>query len=212
MIILIIINAKSEGKWVSLMKKIPKWIHKNSQMIQRSLLFTMSIFVAIPSYAEDRSLATVPRVELDKYLGLWYEVARKPMYFQRECAKDVTARYTINEYGNVEVDNRCIDQQGNQLRSIGEGFVMNDPYNSKIKVSFLPEAVRWMPFGRGDYWILKIDPHYQMALVGEPKRKYLWILSRNPHPDENKVIEYLRYAQTLGFSVKDLIRSEQTEP
>lgn len=194
------------------MKKRPTWHYKNSQAIRRSVLFAVSILVVIHSYAENRSLATAPRIELDKYLGLWYEIARKPMYFQEKCSKDVTARYTINEYGNVAVDNRCIDQQGNELRALGEGFVMNQPYNSKIKVSFLPEAVRWMPFGRGDYWILKIDPHYQMALVGEPKRKYLWVLSRTPHPDENKVTEYLRYAQTLGFSVKDLIRSEQTEP
>ncbi len=210
MIILIIISSNSEGN-VSLIKKIPTMRNKNSQMLGRGILF-LGLAVSTQLYAQDRSLATVPHVELDKYLGLWYEIARKPLYFQRECQKDVTARYTINEYGNVAVDNRCIDGLGNELRSLGEGFISNEPYNSKIKVSFLPEAVRWMPFGRGDYWILKVDPQYQMALVGEPKRKYLWVLSRSPHPDEQKVKEYLRYAQTLGFSTKDMIRSEQTEP
>ena len=133
------------------------------------------------------------------------------MHFQKQCAKDVTARYTVNEYGNIAVDNRCIDVDGNELRSLGEGFISNEPFNSKLKVSFLPEAIRWMPIGRGDYWILKIDPSYQMALVGEPKRKYLWLLSRNPHPDEAKVTEFLRYAQIVGFSLKDIIRTKQTD-
>lgn len=76
----------------------------------------------------------------------------------------------------------------------------------------MPEAIRWMPVGRGDYWVLKIDPNYQMVLVGEPKRKYLWLLSRDPHPDEAKVTEFLRYAQIVGFSLKDIIRTKQTEP
>ncbi len=196
---------------MNLIKKIPTICHKNSQIFLRGMLLA-TVVMSPTLYAQDRSLATVPRVELDKYLGLWYEVARKPLFFQKECQKNVTARYTINEYGNVEVDNRCIDQEGNELRSLGEGFVSNAPYNSKIKVSFLPEALRWVPFARGDYWILKIDSQYQMALVGEPKRKYLWVLSRTPHPDEQKVTEYLRYAQTLGFSIKDMVRSEQTDP
>ena len=196
---------------MNLIKKIPTICHKNSQIFLRGMLLA-TVVMSPTLYAQDRSLATVPRVELDKCLGLWYEVARKPLFFQKECQKNVTARYTINEYGNVEVDNRCIDQEGNELRSLGEGFVSNAPYNSKIKVSFLPEALRWVPFARGDYWILKIDSQYQMALVGEPKRKYLWVLSRTPHPDEQKVTEYLRYAQTLGFSIKDMVRSEQTDP
>ena len=79
-----------------------------------------------------------------------------PMYFQKDCKSDVTARYTVNEYGNVAVDNRCVDQNGQELRSLGEAFISNEPFNSKFKVSFIPEAVRWMPVGRGDYWILKL--------------------------------------------------------
>ena len=61
-------------------------------------------------YAENSTLAAIPKLELGQYLGLWYEIARKPMYFQKDCKSDVTARYTVNEYGNVAVDNRCVDQ------------------------------------------------------------------------------------------------------
>lgn len=191
------------------LKRIPS-IANFKKLIILTAMCCSSIFYS-NTYAENSTLAAVPQVELSQYLGLWYEVARKPMYFQKECAQDVTARYTVNEYGNIAVDNRCTDMDGNILRSLGEGFVVNEPFNSKLKVSFLPESVRWMPVGRGDYWILKIDSTYQMVLVGEPKRKYLWLLSRDPHPDEAKVTEYLRYAQRVGFNLKDLIRTKQTE-
>ncbi|OTG66795.1 hypothetical protein B9T28_04555 [Acinetobacter silvestris] len=164
------------------------------------------------AYAENQTLPTVERVELDKYLGVWYEIARKPMYFQNQCARDVTARYTVNVNGNIAIDNRCYDERGVLQQALGEAFVVNEPFNSKLKVGFLPEAIRWVPIIRGDYWILKLDENYQMALVGEPRRKYLWLLSRVPHPDKLIVNEYLHYAQTLGFDLKDIIRTEQTEP
>jgi apolipoprotein D and lipocalin family protein len=89
--------------------------------------------------------------------------------------------------------------------------VVNPPYNTKLKVSFLPEAVRWIPVIRGDYWILKLDEDYQTVLVGEPSRKYLWVLSRDPHPEQEVVDEYLNYAKTLGFDIRDIIRTEHKE-
>ncbi|OTG81562.1 hypothetical protein B9T27_09805 [Acinetobacter sp. ANC 4648] len=163
-------------------------------------------------YADKQPLHTVERVELDKYLGVWYEIARKPMYFQNQCARDVTARYTVNENGNIAVDNRCYNENGVLQQALGEAFVINPPFNSKLKVGFLPEAIRWVPIVRGDYWILKLDENYQMALVGEPSRKYLWLLSREQHPDTELVNEYLNYAKSIGYNLKDIIRTEQTEP
>jgi len=190
-------------------RKIPNAIDLKKTV----LLIGINCAIGISSnvYAENSTLAAVHKVDLSQYLGLWYEIARKPISFQKDCKSNVTARYTINEYGNVAIDNRCINQNGEEIWSLGEAFISNEPFNSKLKVSFLPEPIRWMPVGRGEYWILKIDSSYQMALVGEPKRKNLWLLSRDPHPDEVKVTEYLRYAQTIGFSLKDLIRTKQSE-
>lgn len=164
------------------------------------------------AYAQNKPLPVVERVELDKYLGVWYEVARKPMYFQRKCARDVTATYTLNENGNIDVDNRCYDSEGQLIRSVGEAFIINPPFNSKLKVSFLPEAVRWLPVGRGDYWILKLDEHYQTVLIGEPSRKYLWVLSRTPHVSQETVSDYLNYASSLGYKVEDVIYTADSKP
>ncbi|NNH77114.1 lipocalin family protein [Acinetobacter sp. ANC 5380] len=167
--------------------------------------------MATMAYAKNKPLHTVEKVELDKYLGVWYEVARKPMYFQNKCDRDVSATYTLNENGNIGVDNRCYTKDGQLNQSIGEAFIQNAPFNTKLKVSFLPESVRWLPVGRGDYWILKIDDAYQTVLVGEPRRRYLWVLSRSAQPDQAVVKEYLDYAQSIGYDIGDVIHTKQTQ-
>ena len=167
--------------------------------------------MATMAYAQTKPLHVVEKVELDKYLGVWYEVARKPMYFQNKCDRDVSATYTLNENGNIAVDNRCYSQDRKLKQSSGEASVQNAPFNSKLKVSFLPESIRWLPVGRGDYWILKIADDYQTVLVGEPKRKYMWVLSRSAQPDPAVVKEYLDYAQSVGFDLSDIIHTKQTQ-
>lgn len=154
-------------------------------------------------------IQAVKQVDLQQYLGKWHEVARKPLYFQNKCAYNVTAQYSLNENGNVKVDNRCYTEDGKLKQSIGEAFVQNAPANSKLKVSFLPKIIRWMPVARGDYWVLKADSNYQMALVGEPSKKYLWVLSRDPKPDEAMVKSYLDYAQQIGYDLSDVIHTVQ---
>ncbi|WP_104510054.1 lipocalin family protein [Acinetobacter indicus] len=166
--------------------------------------------LATMAYAQKEPLPTVEKVELDRYLGIWYEVARKPMSFQNKCDRDVTATYTLNENGNIKVDNRCITKNGEQTVSIGEAFVQNAPFNTKLKVSFLPEFIRWMPIGRGDYWVLKLDEDYQTVLVGEPHRKYMWVLSRTPQANPEVINEYLEYAKSLGYNLDDIIHTKQT--
>lgn len=162
------------------------------------------------AYAQTKPLQTVDKVELDRYLGVWYEIARKPMVFQKVCDRDVSAVYTLNENGNITVNNRCVGADGAKQQSIGEAFVQNAPFNSKLKVSFLPEAIRWLPVGRGDYWVLKVDEDYQTVLVGEPRRKYMWVLSRSAHPDLDVVEEYLSYAKSVGYDLSDIIHTQQT--
>lgn len=190
-------------------KKIPSTGYKFGKIAVGGALL-VGLGMATMAYAQNDSLKTVDKVELDRYLGVWYEVARKPLYFQNKCDRDVTATYTLNENGNIDVDNKCYDKDGKVTQSLGEAYVQNAPFNTKLKVSFLPSVIRWLPVGRGDYWVLKIDEQYQTVLVGEPRRKYMWVLSRNPHPSEAVVNEYLEYAKSVGYDLNDLIKTTQT--
>lgn len=174
--------------------------------------FSSNIFADPTSNNSTKEVTVSPdHIEIDKYLGVWYEIARKPNSFQKKCKKNVMTIYTYNENGNLGIDNRCINRTGDVQKIAAEAFIENSPFNSKFKISFLPESIRWIPVVRENYWILKVDANYQMALVGEPDRHNLWLLSRNPHPDQAVVSEFLEYAKAEGYNLKDLIMTVQTE-
>lgn len=159
--------------------------------------------------ASDQAVSSVAKVNLQQYAGTWYEIARFPMFFQRNCARDVTATYSLNADGTVKVDNRCVKSNGEQIGSVGQAHAV-DASNSKLKVTFLPSWLRWLPVGQGDYWVLKLDSQYQTVLVGNPSRKYLWILSRQPQLDERTYLNYVEAARKQGFDITQLQRTVQT--
>jgi apolipoprotein D and lipocalin family protein len=128
--------------------------------------------------AADTDLETVESVDLERYLGTWYEIASYPAWFQRSCTA-TTADYSRRDDGLIRVVNSCRKgaPDGKLKRATGKAKVVDTATNAKLKVSFF-----W-PFW-GDYWIIELDEDYRWAVVGEPKRKYLWILSRTPVMDD----------------------------
>lgn len=152
---------------------------------------------------------TVPSVDLSRYAGLWYEIARLPMRHEDRHASDVTAEYSLQDDGKVRVVNRCMNDEGEPEEAVGEATATDDS-NARLEVSFLPEGLRWVPFTRGDYWVLRLDEGYTTALVGTPDRRYLWLLSRGPKMDEATVREWLSFAQAHGFDLAPLIRTPQS--
>lgn len=152
---------------------------------------------------------TVDHVELARYLGLWYEIARLPMWAEDQAARDVTAEYFLKEDGKIRVVNRCINEDGKIEEAKGEA-VPEDEHNAKLRVTFAPKGLRWLPFAKADYWILKLDANYNTALVGTPDRKYLWLLSRNATLDGVTQLAFLEHANRLGFNLDKLILPEQS--
>lgn len=150
----------------------------------------------------------VPSVDLNRYAGKWYEIARLPMFFQRNCASDVTATYTLKPSGAIEVNNQCIGKDGKMMQSIGEASKNGDS-GSKLKVTFLPKGLRALPIGKADYWILALDDNYQNALVGTPDQKYLWILSRTPTMSDSVYNQYVTIAKQQGYDVSKLQKTVQ---
>jgi apolipoprotein D and lipocalin family protein len=151
----------------------------------------------------------IPFLDLQRYLGKWYEICRLPLRFEDETATDITAHYSLNENGSVRVDNRCFDEDGEPSQAVGEATPV-DEANSRLQVSFLPEFIRWIPFTSGDYWVLKIDDGYRVALVGTPDHKHLWLLSRSPDLPQATRDAYLVEAERQGFDLAHLITPAHT--
>jgi len=148
---------------------------------------------------------TVPSVDLDRYLGTWYEIARLPLRHEPADYTDITATYSLNPDGTVRVDNRAFNGEGEPEQSVGEAIVLEGSGNAKLEVSFMPDGLKWIPFTTGDYWILRIDEDYRTALVGTPDRKHLWLLSRTPTPDASTRQSFLDTAAQQGFELGELI-------
>ncbi|MBT2303219.1 lipocalin family protein [Variovorax paradoxus] len=149
-------------------------------------------------------LQVVAPVDLQRYAGLWHEQARLPNRFQKQCAGPATAEYTLLGDGQLEVRNRCILEDGSFEEAVGVARVApvaGQPGAGRLEVRFAPEWLGWLPAVWGDYWILKLDRDYQVALVGTPDRKYLWVLSRAPRLDDAALDAELGYARSLGFDV-----------
>jgi apolipoprotein D and lipocalin family protein len=159
--------------------------------------------------SEKPEVRSVETLDLQRYLGLWFEIGRLPMRFEDDDAVDVTAEYSLNEDGGVRVDNRCLDAERQPARALGQADP--DPEHAgRLRVSFLPAGLRWIPFTRADYWVLRIDEHYRHALVGTPDREYLWLLAREPRIDPAVEREYLAEAERQGYELEAWIRTPQS--
>jgi apolipoprotein D and lipocalin family protein len=140
-------------------------------------------------------------VDLARYAGKWYEIARLPNTFQRSCAANTMATYTLRADGKVAVLNECRTADG-RLKSVNgtASVAKKDGPNTKLKVTFF-----W-PF-TGNYWIIGLDPDYRWAVVGEPGRDYLWILSREPRLDEALYNRILGSAKRQGYEVGRVMKT-----
>lgn len=173
-----------------------------------SVLFLMGIGVA---FADEKTKVTVvDSVDLAKYSGVWYEIARLPNWFQRKCDCNTTAEYILRADNKIKVINRCLKADSTQISA--EGIARkedNNGSNAKLKVRFAPSWIGWVPFVWGNYWILDLAPDYSYAAVGDPSRKYLWILSRSPQLDTVVYDSIVGRMRNLGFDTARLIYTKQ---
>jgi apolipoprotein D and lipocalin family protein len=153
--------------------------------------------------AAEKPLQTVASVDLQRYLGTWYEIATIPARFQKGCV-GVTATYTARPDGRIGVVNRCRKHtlDGEEKSVSGKAWVVDTTTNAKLKVRFF-----W-PFS-GSYWIIELDPDYRYAVVGHPGRNYLWILSRGPQMDEVLYATLIEKIATHGYDVNRIVRTLQ---
>ncbi|HSQ75085.1 MAG TPA: lipocalin family protein [Bacteroidota bacterium] len=160
---------------------------------------------------KENDLRVVPEVDLQRYMGTWYEIARLPFKYQSQCISDVTATYALLEDGTVQVINRCRDEKGEVSEAVGlaRRADKNGP-NSKLEVRFAPAWLSWLPMVWGDYWIMVLAPDYSYVAVGGPDREYMWILSRTPSMDEAVLQQILEQVKQNGYDLTGLMRTKHT--
>jgi apolipoprotein D and lipocalin family protein len=150
----------------------------------------------------------VQEVDLTRYAGRWHEVARFPNRFQAQCAGETTADYELLPNGQMRVVNRCRRADGEMTRAEGRARVARTGGPaSMLKVRFAPGFLAFLPMVWGNYWILDLTEDYRAALVGDPSRAYLWILSRTPELDQPTYQRMVATAAAQGFDVSRLVPS-----
>ena len=152
---------------------------------------------------KDPPLAVVAHVDTKKYLGRWYEIARYPHSFEENCYA-VTADYKLQDDGSIQVINRCREGalDGELKEAVGKAYIVDSQTNAKLEVTFF-----W-PF-YGDYWIIDLAEDYQYAVVSEPDRQYLWILSRTPTMDTSLYKRLTSKLKGNGFDLSFLTKTPQ---
>lgn len=138
------------------------------------------------SSAQLAPITPIASLDLQRYQGTWYEIAKYPNRFQAMCVKSTSAQYAIQASGTVTVTNSCTDKTGATTTAIGEARLIGadkNPQSATLQVRFAPAWLSWLPFVWGDYWVVAIDPQYQWSIVSEPKREFLWVLSRSKQLD-----------------------------
>jgi apolipoprotein D and lipocalin family protein len=176
----------------------------NCIVLRKLLLCTLTVSLlctrahAVP---DKGALETVPAVDLERYLGLWYEIARLPAWFQRKCESDTTATYTRTGQG-IEVLNRCRTARGfDEARGIAR--IVDTQSNAKLEVSFF-SLLGWRPVW-GDYWVIQLAGDYSWAVVGEPSRRYAWVLSREPQLPAGTLTAIMARLQQQGYDTRELL-------
>jgi apolipoprotein D and lipocalin family protein len=181
-----------------------------------SLVFATTLmglsFVALaqdtPSSASTGKLEAIASLDLPRYMGRWYEIAKFPNRFQKQCVANTTAEYSMDA-GAVKVVNRCQLANGTEQEAVGAARQLGAANSAKLEVRFAPAWLSFVPQVWGSYWVIDLDASYQLAAVSEPSREYLWILSRSPKVDAARYAELLSRLQEKGLNIKQLALTPQ---
>jgi apolipoprotein D and lipocalin family protein len=174
-------------------------------------LIAVSVLILVScASSQDKDLPplkTVKYVDLNKYVGLWYEIAKIPNSFQDHCAYGTTAEYKLEKDGSIQVINKCYEENGEPDIADGVANIVDNSTNAKLEVSFV-SFLGIRPFW-GDYWVIGLDDNYQWAIVGTPGRKYGWILSRTPSLPDLTMEKIFEILKSQHYNPEDFEMSEQ---
>lgn len=173
----------------------------------------LALVLHLPALAQtapaSEVLEPITSLDVERYMGTWHEVAKYPNWFQRKCASNTHATYQVLGPGRVQVINRCRKADGEALQAIGLARQIGAADSPKLEVRFAPEWLSFVPLVWGDYWVIDLDASYELVAVSEPKRNYLWVLSRTPQVKPAAYQALLQRLAAKGFDVSKLEISPQ---
>lgn len=152
----------------------------------------------------DQNVRTIATLDVPRYLGTWYEIAKFPNWFQKKCVSNTKAVYSAKPDGNLRVLNSCKTAAGETSEAEGLARQIGSKNSPKLEVRFAPEWLSFLPLVWGDYWVIDLDPQYQLAAVSDPRREYLWVLSRTPQPDPKAFADLLQRLKQQQFDIQKL--------
>ncbi len=155
------------------------------------------------------AVTTIGSLDVARYMGTWYEIAKFPNRFQAKCAANTRAQYLAQTDGSVQVLNSCTTAEGSSTTALGRAQQIGGTHSPKLQVRFAPEWLSWLPLVSGDYWVIDLDANYQLAAVSDAKREYLWVLSRTPQLNSQAYEALLERLKAQHFDVQKLDRTPQ---
>ncbi len=158
----------------------------------------------------DAQVKTIPSLDVQRYLGTWYEIAKYPNWFQKKCISNTKAVYSARADGTLKVLNSCKTSDAEVSEAEGTARQIGAKDSAKLEVRFAPAWLAFIPMVWGDYWVIDLDPQYQVAVVSDPHREYLWILSRTPQLDKKVYEDTLQRLQAQQFDIRKLEFTTQT--
>ncbi len=153
--------------------------------------------------------AAVASVDLNRYSGKWYEIARYSNKSQKNCIGNTTIVYTLKEAGKINVLNECLKKDGTVIDAKGEAKIVDKATNAKLEVRYAPGYLAFLSTSWNDYWIIDLDEKYQFAAVGDEDRENLWILSRTPKLGDAAYQDILRRVEKMGYKPGKLVKTPQ---
>jgi len=175
----------------------------------RCLTFTVLVALLPMASAADSQVKSISEFDVSRYMGTWYEIAKLPNWFQRKCVQGTQARYKVLGPAQIEVNNKCTTASGEEIQAIGLARPNGSGLPAQLEVRFAPEWAAWLPMVWGAYWVLDLDPDYQLAAVGDPSKSYLWILSRTPVVSSERYEAVLKRLNVMGFDITKLEKTLQ---
>jgi apolipoprotein D and lipocalin family protein len=180
------------------------------RLVSACCAFAFSTLLATSLVAQQTpSVKAISQIDISQYMGSWYEIAKLPNWFQRNCTQNTKATYQLINPAQIQVLNQCQTANGEIIQALGMARPRPNGLPAQLEVRFAPSWLGLLPFVWGDYWVLDLDPQYQLAAVGDPSKKYLWILSRTPQISETSYKALTQRLSLMGFDVSRLEKTTQ---